>query len=325
MARWMEHRSEEGTAIMRAHLGDQLVVESPGTGASRRDGEIVGLHHEDGTPPYDVHWSDTDEVTLVFPGPDAHIRHLDHESEGSTDEPARPSTDEARQQADSGPGMPGPEAASHAGDIGRRIAAERRRQGLTQAEAARRASMAPQYLAYLEERSAAPSLAALIRLAAALGTSVDALRGGGVDLPPGQGQALLTPQLQDLGPDECRARLSTHGLGRVAVSTPDGPGVFPVNYEVVDDTIAFRTAPDSAPAAAVGTDVAFEVDHVDEAMSLGWSVLAVGPARVVTEPDEIRRLVDHAHTTPWAGGDRDMWVSIRPTRLTGRRISPSAR
>jgi transcriptional regulator with XRE-family HTH domain len=315
---------------MRAHLGDQLVVESPATGVTRRDGEIVGLHHEDGTPPYDVHWSDTDEVTLVFPGPDAHIRHLEHGSEGSPDlvSPdvvSRPSADEARRRTGAGSDTPPRDGASHAGDIGRRVAAERRRQGLTRAETARRAKMAPQYLAYLEERSADPSLATLFRLAAALGTSVAALRGGGIDLPPGQGQALLDPQLRDLSPDECRARLSTHGLGRVAVSTPGGPAVVPVNYEVVDDAIVFRTAPNSAPAAAVGTDVAFEVDHVDEAMSQGWSVLAVGPARAITEPDAVRRLADHAHSEPWAGGERELWVSIRPTRLTGRRISPSDR
>ncbi|WP_317259605.1 MULTISPECIES: Acg family FMN-binding oxidoreductase [Streptomyces] len=58
---------------MRAHVGDQLIVESPTTGATKRDGEIVGLHHDDGTPPYDVRWSDSDQITLVFPGPDAHI------------------------------------------------------------------------------------------------------------------------------------------------------------------------------------------------------------------------------------------------------------
>ncbi|MER5823071.1 pyridoxamine 5'-phosphate oxidase family protein [Streptomyces mirabilis] len=315
---------------MRAHLGDQLVVESPANGATRRDGEIVGLHHEDGTPPYDVHWSDTDEVTLVFPGPDAHIRHLEHGTGGSPDPvspdvASRPSSDDARQRTGAGSDTPPPEGASHAGDIGRRVAAERRRQGLTRAETARRAKMAPQYLAYLEERSADPSLASLIRLAAALGTSVAALRGSEIDLPPGRGQALLDPQLRDLGPDECRARLSTHGLGRVAVSTPGGPAVVPVNYEVVDDAIVFRTAPNSAPAAAVGTDVAFEVDHVDEAMSQGWSVLAVGPARAVTEPEAVRRLADHAHSKPWAGGERELWVSIRPTQLTGRRISPSDR
>ncbi|WP_308405015.1 Acg family FMN-binding oxidoreductase [Streptomyces rugosispiralis] len=67
---------------MRAHVGDQLIVESPTTGATRRDGEIVGIHHDDGTPPYDVRWSDTDQVTLVFPGPDAHIQPIGHEPEG---------------------------------------------------------------------------------------------------------------------------------------------------------------------------------------------------------------------------------------------------
>ncbi|MEU2737917.1 pyridoxamine 5'-phosphate oxidase family protein [Streptomyces sp. NPDC007095] len=306
---------------MRAHPGDQLVIESPAPGVARRDGEIVGLHHPDGTPPYEVRWSDTDEVTLVFPGPDAHIRHVEH-TPGRAHEPSWPGTDEA--SAVSSDATP-PGGVANPGDIGRRVYTERKRQGLSREETAGRARMAPEYLAYLEERPADPSLATLIRLAAALGTSVAALRGAGIDLPPGQGQALLHPQLRDLGPDECRDRLSTHGVGRIAVSTPDGPAVVPVNYEVIDDAIAFRTAPESVPAAAVGTDIAFEVDHVDEAMSQGWSVLVVGPASVITEPDAVRRLAEHAHTEPWAGGEREMWVSIRPTRLTGRRISPADR
>ncbi|KUN88555.1 XRE family transcriptional regulator [Streptomyces bungoensis] len=294
---------------MRAQLGDHLVVDSPATGENRRDGEIVGLHHADGTPPYDVRWSDTHEVTLVFPGPDAHV----HPRETAPDAAG----------AGPPPGVRPGDAAANPGDIGRRVADERRRRGLSREEAARRAAMAPDYLAYLEERPADPTLSTLIRLAAALGTTVAALRGGGLDLPPGQGYALLHPSLRDLGPDECRALLSTHGVGRVAVSTPQGPAVVPVNYEVVDTAIAYRTAPDSVPAAAVGTEVAFEVDHVDEAMSRGWSVLVVGPARVVTEPDVVRRLTEQAHTQPWAGGPREMWVSIHPTRITGRRISPA--
>ncbi|MFF3898000.1 pyridoxamine 5'-phosphate oxidase family protein [Streptomyces sp. NPDC001812] len=297
---------------MRAHLGDQLVIEGPATGAPRRDGEIVGLHHEDGTPPYDVRWSDTQAVTLVFPGPDAHIKHLGHQPETETET-----------GAGAGAGAPPPAGAPDPGDLGRRVATERTRRGLSREETARRARMAPDYLAYLEEHPADPSPATLLRLAAALGTSVQALRGSGVDLPPGRGTALLHPELRDLAPQECRTLLSTHGVGRIAVTTPEGPAVVPVNYEVLDDTIAFRTAPDSVPAAAVGSEIAFEVDHVDDAMSRGWSVLAVGPARVVTEPDQVRRLTERAHTAPWAGDGREMWVSIRPTRLTGRRITPA--
>ncbi|MFJ5969625.1 pyridoxamine 5'-phosphate oxidase family protein [Streptomyces sp. NPDC093060] len=304
---------------MRAHLGDQLVIERPTTGGAKRDGEIVGLHHADGTPPYDVHWSDTGEVTLVFPGPDAHIRHLEHEQPGTTRE-APPGTTGAEPVST----VAAPAGTPNPGDIGRRVGTERRRQGLSLEEAARRARMSPSYLSYLEEQPADPTMPALIRLADALGTSATALLGGGVDLPPGQGHALLHPQLRDLSPDECRALLSTHGIGRVAVSTSDGhPAVVPVNYDVVDEAIVFRTAPDSVAAAAVGTEVAFEVDHVDEALSQGWSVLAVGPASVVTEPEVVRGLVQRAHTTPWAGGEREMWVSIRPTSLTGRRITPA--
>ncbi len=289
---------------MRAHLGDHLVIESPTTGATRRDGEIVGLHHDDGTPPYDVRWSDTDDVTLVFPGPDAHVSRPGHE----------PAADA---------GAPTPAGSPDPGDIGRRLAAERERQGLSREETARRARMAPDYLAYLEEQPADPSMGTLIRLAGALRTNVRALRGGGADLPPGQGMALLHPRLRDLGPDECRTLLSTHGVGRVSVTTAEGPAVVPVNYELVDDSIVFRTAPGSVPAAAVGSEVAFEVDRLDEAMSQGWSVLAVGTARAVTGPEEARHLSESAHTTPWAGGERQMWVSILPTRLTGRRIVPA--
>lgn len=298
---------------MRAHLGDQLVIESPATGAARRDGEIVGLHHEDGTPPYDVRWSDTDEVTLVFPGPDAHVRHPDHGPPGTDRSEAEPAPDTAPQA-----GAPNP------GDVGRRVAVERRRHGLSRGEAARRARMSPDYLAYLEEHPADPTVATLIRLADALGTTVTALRGAGIDTPPGQGHALLHPHLRDLTPEECRALLSTHGVGRIAVTTPGGrPAIIPVNYEIVDDTIVFRTAPGSVAAAAVGTDAAFEVDHMDDASSQGWSVLAVGPASTVTETAAVRRLVQHAHTAPWAGGKREMWVAIRPVRLTGRRITPA--
>ncbi|MFE2264507.1 pyridoxamine 5'-phosphate oxidase family protein [Streptomyces griseosporeus] len=302
---------------MRARLGDHLVIESPATGAPVRDGEIVGLHHADGTPPYDVRWSDTDDVTVFFPGPDARVRTSGRAAPGAGAQ-ARPRPDEHPAPPAAGP--PGP--LPNPGDIGRRVELERRRQGLSREETARRARMSPEYLAYLEQQPADPSPATLVSLADALHTTVSALRGAGLDVPPGQGRALLHPRLDDLDPAECRALLSTHGVGRVAVSAPDGrPVIVPVNYDVVDDAIVFRTRPDALPAAAAGAEVAFEVDHVDEALSQGWSVLAVGPASTVTDPEAVRRLTAEAHTTPWAGGDRETWVSIRPTQLTGRRIT----
>lgn len=108
------------------------------------------------------------------------------------------------------------------------------------------------------------------------------------------------------------------------MSTPDGPAVVPVDYDVIDGGIAFRTAPKSLPAAAAGSQVAFEVDHVEEAMDQGWSALVAGHARVVTEPDAARRPTDLTHTKPWPGGEREMWVPIEPTRVTGHRITSVA-
>jgi hypothetical protein len=57
---------------MRAHVGDHLVVESRTVDAPRREGEILEVHGDDGTPPFVVRWEDGHEG-LMFPGPDAHV------------------------------------------------------------------------------------------------------------------------------------------------------------------------------------------------------------------------------------------------------------
>ncbi|MEU9386708.1 DUF1918 domain-containing protein [Streptomyces sp. NPDC048279] len=61
---------------MRARVGDEIVVRGTRAGVVARDGEVVGLHHPDGSPPYDVRWSDSGRVTVYFPGPDSRVRHL---------------------------------------------------------------------------------------------------------------------------------------------------------------------------------------------------------------------------------------------------------
>ncbi len=65
---------------MFATAGDRLVVQGNHVGAPVRDGEIVDVEHDYGSPPYLVRWSDTGHEALVFPGPDAHVQHFDHDS-----------------------------------------------------------------------------------------------------------------------------------------------------------------------------------------------------------------------------------------------------
>ncbi|MET7597736.1 pyridoxamine 5'-phosphate oxidase family protein [Streptomyces sp. NPDC004082] len=206
-------------------------------------------------------------------------------------------------------------------DLGRRVAARRDQLGLTQEETAARAGMAAAYLAHLEQHAgAAPGAGTLLALAGALETTVPALTGGDTDRPPGPGQAGRTPRFTELSRTECGDLLSTHGVGRLALQTAQGPTILPVNYTVVDGTIAFRTAYDATPALASGETVAFEVDRIDDAFSEGWSVLVRGHARGVTDPQEAAGLARQSYSTPWAGGRRDLWLRIEPYAVTGRRI-----
>lgn len=97
-------------------------------------------------------------------------------------------------------------------------------------------------------------------------------------------------------------------MGRLALTTASGPGVLPVNYVVLDGAIVFRTAPDTLGAAHIDDDVGFEVDRIDEAMSEGWSVLAVGRARRVAEPEEVERIRQQSRLRSWGGGERERYV-----------------
>lgn len=38
-----------------------------------RDGDVIGVEHADGSPPYRVRWSNTGHESLFFPGPDASV------------------------------------------------------------------------------------------------------------------------------------------------------------------------------------------------------------------------------------------------------------
>lgn len=51
-------------------LGDRIVVAASLPCTTSKAGTVVGLHHADGTPPFDVLWSDTGQTSLFYPGPD---------------------------------------------------------------------------------------------------------------------------------------------------------------------------------------------------------------------------------------------------------------
>jgi len=217
--------------------------------------------------------------------------------------------------------MTGTDGRNARGDLGRRIAEQRTRAGLSRAEAADQAGMAPDYLEYLETSPAPnPGRGAMTRLAAVLGTTAAALGGAGMLLPPGDRGAARRPVLEVLSTAECRAYLAPGGVGRFLFTAARGPVAMPVNYRMLGDDIIFRTTVPTSTAAGAGPRrVSFEVDHLDDALSEGWSVLVSGQASPVTAQPELDKVTALA-IDPWAGGDRDVYVRIVASEVTGRRI-----
>ncbi len=211
------------------------------------------------------------------------------------------------------------------GDLGRRVAERRHALGLSTEELAARTGMSPTYV-HVVESNPSPQLsrAALWRLAAALETSVDAISGGGMGAPPGQADPSGRPSLEPLSAEECRAMVAPGGVGRFVYSEARGPVAVPVNFRVLDGDVVFRTD-SSAMVGAVASnqEVSFEVDHLDEALTEGWSVLLMGHARVIADPVEIGE-ARALGLAPWAGGERRTYVRLVPRQVTGRRIRQRA-
>ena len=119
----------------------------------------------------------------------------------------------------------------------------------------------------------------------------------------------------------CDRYLRSETVGRVAVIVDGHPEIFPVNYAIDErGDIYFRTDPGTKlNAVATAPTVAFEIDGLDDENELGWSVLAVGPARWLSTPEQLA----HARTLPlqpWAAGEKANVVRLAPTKLTGRRL-----
>ena len=207
------------------------------------------------------------------------------------------------------------------GDLSKRVAQRRAELHLSQAQVATRAGLSLRYLEYLERYPARPATATLRHLAVALRTTPAALLGGGANVPPGHGRRPADLRVvSKLLPAECRRLITPGGVGRIAFGTLDGPTIVPVNFAVLADTIVIRTAEGTVIDGHADARVALEVDHIDEALCQGWSVLVRGPAHRVTHPAELNHLQEDAAVWPWPGGEREVYVRIIPSQITGRRI-----
>jgi uncharacterized protein len=124
-----------------------------------------------------------------------------------------------------------------------------------------------------------------------------------------------------LGRDECFQLLAGDCVGRLAFVVGRAPTIVPVNYVLDGQVVVFRSDMGAKIEFGERHPVAFEVDAFDRATRTGWSVVVAGrleepPPYATAENARIQSLpVD-----PWAGGEKDHWLRIIPSRITGRRI-----
>lgn len=125
-----------------------------------------------------------------------------------------------------------------------------------------------------------------------------------------------------LDESDCRAHLADAAIGRAAVVVGNVAHVFPVNFVLDNDEIVFRSGPGTKLDAAVaGSTISFEVDAFDPIDHSGWSVLVIGVARLVVDPDDRVRL-SRIPLRPWAADDGE-WIRLRPVTYSGRRVGPT--
>lgn len=121
--------------------------------------------------------------------------------------------------------------------------------------------------------------------------------------------------------EECEQLLGDQSTGRVGWNSPDGPQILPITYGIYAHDVVFRTSPYGVLAQlAQPTEVAFEIDDIDWARGVGWSVLVRGRAKGVVATQELVSLWTKPGIVPWAPGTRNVWIAISARSITGRRL-----
>lgn len=124
------------------------------------------------------------------------------------------------------------------------------------------------------------------------------------------------PPTRPLTVDECWERIMKAPYGRIAARAADEIDIFPINHAVDDGCVVFRTAPGTKLIElTIHTSIVFQVDGFDEHEA--FSVIVKGDAEEVSSAAQIDRL-DALGLRSWAPEEKDRWVKITPTTISGR-------
>ncbi|MYY01807.1 MULTISPECIES: pyridoxamine 5'-phosphate oxidase family protein [unclassified Streptomyces] len=129
----------------------------------------------------------------------------------------------------------------------------------------------------------------------------------------------------ELTAGQALALLGGAPLGRIVFTRRALPAIRPVNHLLDGGRIVIRTHHESDLFRQVrrhgdaGVVVAYQADDIDPLTHLGWSVVATGYCRPVTEPEALlryRRLI-----RPWPDRPVEAAVRISPDLVSGVRLT----
>ena len=129
-------------------------------------------------------------------------------------------------------------------------------------------------------------------------------------------------QTLELTPAECWDLLRGTSLGRVVFTMHAMPAIRPVNHLIDGRAIVIRSHLGSAMtghASRDGAVVCYEADDIDPERHTGWSVIATGIARLVTDPGAVSRY--QRSLEPWVARPMDQVIAITPETVTGLRLA----
>lgn len=126
--------------------------------------------------------------------------------------------------------------------------------------------------------------------------------------------------LEVLEREECLRLAATGSIGRVVFTEQALPAITPVSFVLKDGSIFIKASEGSKLASVSnGSIVAFEIDEFDLEFEHGWSVVFVGKAIPVSEPEKVREL-SALSLRGWDAHNNSQLIEVKIELVNGRRL-----
>ena len=126
-------------------------------------------------------------------------------------------------------------------------------------------------------------------------------------------------RLRETTRDQAMRRLGSVMVGRVGFTSRALPAIRPVTHIIDNGHIIIRSDEGSAIVNAASSErgavVAYEADEIDVSSGSGWSVLVVGLARLIEDPEETARY--RQELRPLVPGETGSMIRIYPELVSG--------